>query len=158
VLVWTFDGEEFEGSDFGKDEDETGVEMATDTRVFAIGLPVVIGGGLEKIFGEKVKVGAGDVDGKVLLVEDGFSAGDVGEEASDGITVDAEGGLSGADDVGKFKTVGFKESFTQEIGWDFEADELGVGGGSEAEFAELVDVEGKLGLDVGVGIFGVVDG
>jgi hypothetical protein len=31
-------------------------------------------------------------------------------------------------------------------------------GGGEATFAELVDVEGELGLDVGVGVFGVVDG
>ena len=40
---------------------------------------------------------------------------------------------------------------------NFEADVLEVGGGGEATLAELVDVEGELGLDVGVRVFSVVD-
>jgi hypothetical protein len=34
---------------------------------------------------------------------------------------------------------------------------LEIGGGGEAGVAELVDVEGELGLDVSVRVFGVVD-
>ena len=39
----------------------------------------------------------------------------------------------------------------------FEADVFEVVGGGEAALAELVDVEGELGLDVGVRVLGVVD-
>jgi hypothetical protein len=41
---------------------------------------------------------------------------------------------------------------------DLETNVAEIGGWGEAAFAELVDVEGELGLDVGVGILGVVDG
>ncbi len=90
-------------------------------------------------------------------MEDGLGAGDVGEEAADGVAIDADGGLFAADDVGEAEAIGFEEGFAQKGHRDFEADELGVVGGRETELAELVDVEGKLGLDVGVRVFGVVD-
>jgi len=91
-------------------------------------------------------------------VEESFGAGDVGKEAADGVTIDADRGLFAADDVGQAEAVGFEERFAEERRGDFEADELCVCGGGEAELAELVDVEGELGLDVGVRVFGVVDG
>ena len=91
-------------------------------------------------------------------MEESFGAGDVGKESADGVTIDADRGLFAADDVGQAEAVGFEERFAEERSGDFEADELCVCGGSEAELAELIDVEGKLGLDVGVRVFGVVDG
>jgi hypothetical protein len=90
-------------------------------------------------------------------MEDGFGAGDVGNETADSIAVDPDGGGFGADDVGKFEAVGLEERLLKEGQGDFEADEFEVCGWGEAAFAELVDVEGELGLDVCVGIFGVVD-
>jgi hypothetical protein len=90
-------------------------------------------------------------------VEDGFGAGDVGQEAARGEAVDADGGLPGANDVGELESVGFKEGFGEEAPGDFEAYMVEIGGGSEAAFTELVDVEGELGLDVGVRVFRVVD-
>ena len=154
----TFDGEELEGSDFGEDEDEAGEDVAAETGGIAILFPVVVGSGLEEIFGEGVEVGAGQVFGEVLFVEDGFGAGDVGEEAAGGEAIGAQGSLAGADDVGEVEAVGFVKGFAEEEAGDVEADVAEVGGGGEAALGELVDVEGKLGLDVGVGILGVVDG
>jgi hypothetical protein len=158
VFVWTLDGKEFESADLGQDEEEACVKMTTDTGRFSIGLPVIVSGRLKEVFGEDVEVRAGEVGGKVLFVEDGFGAGDVRKEAAHGVAVDADRSLFGADDVWQFETIGFKESLAQERGGHLEADELCVGGGSEAAFAELVDVKGKLGLDVGVGVLRVVDG
>ncbi len=91
-------------------------------------------------------------------MEDGLGAGDVGKEAADTVAVDAEGGLFGADDVGQAQAVGLEEGFAEEWHWDFEADVFEIGGGGEASLGELVDVEGELGLDMGVGVLGVVDG
>jgi cytochrome c biogenesis protein CcmG/thiol:disulfide interchange protein DsbE len=158
VLIGAFDGEELKGADFGQDVDEACVEMAADAGLFAVCLPVVVSSGLEKIDGERVEVGAGKVGGEVFFVEDGFGSGDVGQEAADGVAIDADRGFSAADDVGQAKAIGFEERFAEKRNGDFEADELCVSGGGEAELAELVDVEGELGLDVGVRVFGVVDG
>jgi hypothetical protein len=158
VLIGAFDGEELKGADFGQDVDEACVEMAADAGLFAVCLPVVVSSGLAKIDGERVEVGAGKVGGEVFFVEDGFGSGDVGQEAADGVAIDADRGFSAADDVGQAKAVGFEERFAEKRSGDFEADELCVSGGGEAELAELVDVEGELGLDVGVRVFGVVDG
>ena len=91
-------------------------------------------------------------------MKDGFGAGDVWKEAANGVAVDVDGGFFASDDVGEAKPVGFEEGSAEKWHWNFEADVLEVGGWCEAAFAELVDVEGELGLDVGVGIFGVVDG
>jgi hypothetical protein len=98
-LVGAFDGEKFEGADFGKDEDEASIEMAADAGMLAVGLPVVVFRGLAEIGDEEIEVRAWDVVGKVLFVEDGLGAGDVGEEATDGIAIDTNGRLPGADDV-----------------------------------------------------------
>ena len=51
LLVGAFDGEEFEGADLGQDEDEAGVEVAAEAGSFAVGLPVVVGGGLKRSLG-----------------------------------------------------------------------------------------------------------
>ena len=90
-------------------------------------------------------------------MEEGLGAGDVGDEAADAVAVDADGGLFGADNVGEVEAVGLEEGFAEKGAGDFEADVFEIGGGSEAALAELVDVEGELGLDVGVGILSVVD-
>ena len=91
-------------------------------------------------------------------MQDGFGAGDVGKEATNAVAVDADGGLFGADDVGQAQSVGFEEGFAQEGHGDLKADVFEIGGGGEASLAELVDVKGELGLDVGVGVLSVVDG
>ena len=46
VLIGAFDGEEFEGADFGKDVDEACVEMAADAGFLTVRLPVVVSRGL----------------------------------------------------------------------------------------------------------------
>ena len=55
------------------------------------------------------------------------------------------------------KSVGLEEGVGEQGGRDLNADVAEVAGGGEAAFAELVDVEGELGLDVCVGALGVVD-
>ena len=90
-------------------------------------------------------------------MEEGFGARDVGKKAADGVAVDADGGFFGADDVGQVEAVGLEERLAQKVAGHFEADEFEVVGGGEATLAELVDVEGELGLDVGVGVLSVVD-
>ena len=157
VLGGALDGEEFEKSYFGQDEDKAGVDVAADAGRVAILLPVVVGRGLQEISGEGVEVWAGDVFGEVLSVEDGFGAGDIGEEAAGGEAVGAKGDLTGADDFGQLQAVGLVEGFGEQDRGDFEADVTEIGGGSEAALGELVDVEGELGLDVGVWVLGVVD-
>ena len=132
--------------------------MAGESRGLAVGLPVVVSGCLKEIFGEDIEVRTGSIGGKVLFVKQSFGTGDVREEAAHGVAVDADGGLFGADDVGQFEAIGFKECFAQQGKWDFEADEFRICGRGKATFAELVDVEGKFGLDVGVSVLRVVDG
>jgi hypothetical protein len=153
----TLDGEEFESSDLGQDIEPAGIEMAGESRGLAVGLPVVVSGGLEEILVQIVEIGAGCFGGKVLFVEDGFGPGDVGKEAADGVAVDADRSFFGADDVGQVEAVSFEERLAQKVSWDFESNVFDVGGRGEATLAELVDVEGELGLDVGVGVFGVVN-
>ena len=75
----------------------------------------------------------------------------------DGVTVDADGGFFGADDVRKVETVCLVEGGSKQRHGNFEADVFEVCGGCEMAFTELVDIEGKLGLDVSVRALGVVD-
>ncbi len=157
MLAGALDGEHFEGADLGQYEDKAGIEMAGEAGSLAIGFPVVVSGRLNEILGQFVEIGTGRVGGKVLFVEDGFGPRDVGKETADGVAVDADGGLFGADDVGQVEAVGFEERLAQKVSWHFEADEFHVFGGGEATLAELVDVEGELGLDMGVRGLSVVD-
>ena len=157
LLGGSFDGEHLQGADFGKDVDEARVEMAGEARRFAIGLPVVVGGCLKEIGFYRIEIRARKVFGKVLLMEEGFRARDVGKKLPGSIAVDADGGFLGADDVGQVEAVGLEERLVQKVSGDFEADEFCVGGRSETSLAELVDVKGELGLHVGVGIFCVID-
>jgi hypothetical protein len=157
LLCWALYGEELEEANLRENEDEAGVKVAANAGRVAVFFPIVFGCGLGEVFDEGVEVGAGNVGWEVLFVEDGFGAGDVGEEAAGGEAVGADGGLAGADDVGKIEAVGFEEGFAEKEVGDIEANVAKVGGGSEAALAELVDVEGELGLDVGVGVLGVID-
>jgi hypothetical protein len=75
----------------------------------------------------------------------------------DTATIDPEGSLSVADDVLEVKTVGLVESSAKQRSGDFEADVFEIGGRGEVAFAELIDIEGELSLDVGMGAFGVID-
>jgi hypothetical protein len=158
VLVGAANGEEFKCADLGEDEDEAGVEMAADAGWVTIFFPVVFGGCLSEVLHQKVEIRAGDVIREVLFVEDGLGAGDVGKETPGGEAIDTHGGSMGANDVGQIEAIGFEEGLAEKIAGDLEADVTEISRGSEAELAELIDVEGELGLDVGVGVFGVVDG
>jgi hypothetical protein len=131
--------------------------MAGKAWVLAIGLPIVIRGCLKEIDSQVFKIGPGQVGGKVLFVEQGLGSGDIGKETTDGVTIDADGGFFGANDIGQVETVGFEERLTQKGTRHFKADIFEIGGRGEATLTQLVDVEGELGLDVGVGIFGIVD-
>ena len=91
-------------------------------------------------------------------MEDGFGASNVGNKAADASTVGAEGGLFASDNVGQVEAVGLVEGGVEQGTGDFEADVPKVVGRGEAALAELVDVEGELGLDVLVGALGIVDG
>ena len=53
--------------------------------------------------------------GEALFVEDGFGARDVGKKAADGVAVDADGGLFGADDVGEVEAVGLEERLAEKV-------------------------------------------
>ena len=157
LLGWTFDGEHLEDTNFGNDVDEAGVEMASEAGGLSVLLPVVFGGYLEKLVPELKEIFTGTVLGEGVFVEDCLRSGDIGKEAADGVSVDAYGGLFAADDVGKTEAVGLVEGGAEQGAGNFEADVFEICGGSEAGFAELIDVEGKLGLDVGVGALGVID-
>ncbi len=156
-LGGALDGEHFECADLGQYEDKAGIEMAGEAGSLAVGFPVVVSGRLNEILGQFVEIGTGRVGGKVLFMENGFGPRDVGKETADGVAVDADGGLFGADDVGQVEAVGLEEGLAQKVSWHFEADEFHIFGGGETTLAELVDVEGELGPDVGVGILGVVN-
>ena len=90
LLVRAFDGEEFERADLGEDKDEAGEEVAADAGALAVFFPIVIDRCLSEVLYHDVEIGAGEVGGEVLLVEDGFGAGDVGQEGSGGESVDAD--------------------------------------------------------------------
>ena len=154
---WAFDGEELECTDLRQDKDEASVDVAAETGLPAISLPIVIGRCLLKFIDEVGEVGTGYVGWKAVLVEDSFRAGDVWNEVPHRAAVDADGSLSLADDLADVNAVGFKECVVDEAVGDFEADMFEIGGRGEATDAELVDVEGELGLDVGVRVLVVVD-
>ena len=124
LLVGTLDREHFERANLGQDIDPAGIKMACESRGLPVGLPVVVGGGLNEIFFEVIKIGAGKVLWEVLLVQDGLGPGDVGKEPADSVAVDANGGLFAADDVGKVDAVSFKERLAKKSPGDFEADEF----------------------------------
>ena len=157
LLVGAANVEHLQSAYFGHDVDEAGVEMASETGFVSILLPVLFGGYLEEFVLQLSKVVAWNVLGETAFVKDGLGSGDVGKEAADREAVDADGGLFAADDVGEVEAVGLVEGGAEQGAGDFEADMLEVARGGEASFAELVDVEGELGLDVLVGAFGVVD-
>ena len=114
---------------FGQNEDEVGIEMAGKAGLLAVRLPVVVVGCLVEFPGKIVEIRAGGIGGKVLFVENGFGPGNVWDEAADATTVDADGGLFRADDVGQIEAVSFKERLAQKRPGDFEADVLEVGAG-----------------------------
>lgn len=153
----TLDCEEFEHADLRQDEDKASIEVAAETGRFAISLPVVLGRCLLKFIDEVGEVRAGCIGWKAALVQDAFRASDVRNEVPHRVAVDADRGLSLTDYLMDVEAVGLKESPVDEVARDFEADVLEIPGGGEATLAELIDVEGELGLDVSVGILGVVD-
>lgn len=91
-------------------------------------------------------------------MQDGFGAGDIGQETAGGETIGAEGDTAGADDVGQIESVSFEERLPEETARDFEADVTEIGRRRKTALAELVDIEGELGLDMSVGIFRIVNG
>ena len=91
-------------------------------------------------------------------MEDCLCSGDVGKELPNSAAIDAYGGFFAADDVREVEAVGLVEGCSEQGHGDFEADVLEICGGREVAFAELIDVEGELGLDVRVGALGVIDG
>ena len=46
-------------------------------------------------------------------MEEGLGARDVGNEGADAVSVDADGGLFGTDDVGEVDAVGLEECFAE---------------------------------------------
>ena len=157
LLGRALDGEHFERANLGQYEDKASIEMASEAGSLAVGFPVVVSGRLNEILGQFVEIGTGRVGGKVLFMENGFGPRDVGKEAADRVAVDADGGVFGADDVGQVEAVGLEEGLAQKVSWHFEADEFHVFGRGETTLAELVDVEGELGLDMSVRGLSVAD-
>jgi hypothetical protein len=157
MFVRPFDGEELEGAELGEKEDETCVEMAAEAGRLTVLFPVIVGRGLRQILHQGIEVRAWDVLGKVLFVKESFGASNVRKKTSNGITIDPDGGLFTADDIGKIEPIGFEERFAEKRAWDFETDKLRIVRRGEAVFAELVDVEGEFGLDVSVRGLSVVD-
>jgi hypothetical protein len=158
LFIGAADGKELERANFGEYEDKAGIKMAADTGRLPIFFPVIFDGCLSEILCQDIEVRAGDVGRKALFVEDRFGACDVGKKAARGETVCTNGGFPRTDDVGQVEAVGFEECFAEQSAGDFKADVTEIGGGSEATFTELVYVEGELGLDVSMGVLGVVDG
>src|ERR1700733_7761826 len=56
LLSWSFDSQHSEYAYLRKDINETGVHVASNTRVFSVLLPIVVGGSLEKIIPELVEI------------------------------------------------------------------------------------------------------
>ena len=64
-------------------------------------------------------------------MQQGFGAGDIGEEAADGEAVGSDGGVVTADKVGQGDAVDLEEGLAEEMVGDFEADVAGIGGGGK---------------------------
>src|SRR5216683_2405668 len=154
-----FDGEHSDRADLGQYEDKTGVEMAGEAGVLAVGLPVVVSGCLKEIVSEVVEIGAGRVGGKVLFMEDGFGSRDVGKEAADGVAdvmregADGEGELVGG--------VRVAEEADDEVSGADVVGEVGEEFVAEGVVAEVLDGAAAVGvgvslLELGFGEGGIV--
>ena len=154
---WAFNGEHLEGADFGDDVNEPGIHVAPESWMLSVLLPIVFGCYLDEFVPQLNEICGRTFWGKVVFVKDRLRPGDVGKEVPDGSAVDKNGGFFAANDVRKVEAVGFVEGGSEQGHGDFEADVLEVCGGREVTFAELINVEGELGLDVRVRSLGVID-
>ena len=143
------DGELGEDADFGEDEDEGCEGVGADACGFAVGLPVVFGGGFGEVGDEFVQLRAWGVGGHGMAVENGFGVGDAGKKGANGELVAAEDGLVMAEKFDLIEAVRFVEGDGEEVGWDAEAYVAEIVDGSKAVFGDLVDVEGEFGANVG---------
>ena len=159
LRVWAgdADGGVGECADAGEDVNDSGQHVGSDTGLLAVLVPAIFKVGLGEVFGELVEVGAGGIGGEVVTVKDDFGVGDAGKEAADGEAIATHDGALVADDFGEVEAVGLEEGAAEEGSGDVEADVAEVRRGSEAALADLVDVEGELGADVGVLAFVVGD-
>jgi hypothetical protein len=152
-----FDGEHLEGASFRDDVDEPGIHMAPESGMLIVLLPAVFGCYLDEFVPQLNEICGRTFWGKVVFVKDCFCPGDVGKEVPDGAAVDTKGGLFAADDVREVEAVGLVKGGSEQRHGDFEADVLEVCGGREVAFAELINVEGELSLDMRVRSLGVID-
>ena len=76
-------------SNLGQDVDEAGVEMASDAGGFSVFLPI-FSAAAGQVLPELNEVRGSTFCGKVVFVQDCLGPGEVGEEAPDGTTVDAD--------------------------------------------------------------------
>jgi hypothetical protein len=90
-------------------------------------------------------------------VKEGECVGDIRNEVPDTTAVDPKRRFSATDDVVKVETISLVEGGAKQLPGDFETDVFEICGGGQTVFAELIDVEGELGLDVGVRAFGIID-
>src|SRR5581483_6284500 len=92
------------------------------------------------------------VRGEIPAVQQDFGIGDAAQELPYGPGITAERGELVADDVMQMQTVSVVEGPLHQLARHSEAYSSIISGRSEARVAELVDVEGKLGADMGVRI------
>lgn len=139
-----------ERADTRQDEEDASQQVGSNAGFFAVLVPSIFEFGLGEIFIELVRIYGAGFRREAAFMQDDFGIGDAGQEAADGEFISAEDGSSMADDLVEVDAVGLKESAAEQGYRDGEADVLEVGGGSEMALADLVDVEGEFGADVGM--------
>jgi len=154
---WAFDREHRKRAEFGKYEDETGIQVTAGAGRLGVLLPPVLLGAAKKFSSEPIEFVARRILREPLLMQDCFRFRNVRQEMANTFPIDLESGGLVTDDVAQIKAINLIESLAEQRAGDFKADVIQITRGCETTLAELIDVEGELGADVGMRRLRVVD-
>ncbi len=154
-LVGSFDRDEGDRADFGEDHDEACEQVGFHTGLAAISLPVVILRCFDRLLIKFDGLRGCGIKWLVPAMEKSDGVGDSRNECSHRKSIIADvDALLPLEVVGK--TVGLIESQRELTLGDPQADVAQIAKGRDVMMSDLVDVEGKLGLNVLMLAFGIV--
>lgn len=124
--------------------------MGANAWFFAVLVPAIFEFRLSEVLVQLVESFTLDFWRKAVFMQNHFGVGDAREKAADCETVAAEDLVSVADDLIEIDAVSLKKSTAQKWHGDGKANVFEIRGGCEVLFADLIDIKGEFGSDMGV--------
>ncbi len=149
------EGESFEGTDLGDDAEEEGDNAGSEARTAVLCAPLLFIIGAAEVVEELLFGEVGLLAHHVFLVGGESDFGHVGDEATDGPAVRADGEIFVGENIFQLHSVNDgKGTLEQGLG-DLESDEVVVLLWGITTLGDLHHVESELGFEVSGFVFGV---